>query len=262
MDRKTAAQKLLQIADAIDKEASENSFFVCHACNHTASLATINGRRSKTASEQGVKDVEAVDVNDTIACPACGGDMRYVPTEMSEKYYVEAADEPLPPPETDVPPEAPVEEPVDEEPKGKPKTPPKPPAEAEKAEEPEDIFKPVDEQGDTGLEDEDIDLDYEGDEDTGEDEGEALEEPEVPEDVSETPPAEGEAPVEDVPPAEGEAPTNMGPIELEPPKPPKKKKDRPDDGKPSIPKAMGPKFEFPKKAVDAEFLALAKSYME
>jgi hypothetical protein len=89
---KLAAERLLKIADTFEKEASENTFFVCDSCNHTASLADINKKR-KTASEQHqVKRVASVKVTDVVACVACGGKMAYVPTETSQKYYIEAED--------------------------------------------------------------------------------------------------------------------------------------------------------------------------
>lgn len=231
MDRKTAAQKLLEIADAIDKEAAESSYFVCASCNHTANLATINGRRAKAATEDGVQGIEAVTVNDVIGCPACQGDMRYVPTDMSERFYVEAAegDDPLAVP-SDAVEETSAPAPEEQEP-------PKPPKKKDDGEEDvsgEEIFKPVDEQKEEearpdGVDEEEIDLDYEGDVD---EEDEA-----VPGEEGEVAPAEAEEP---------EAPK----------KPKKKKKDKPDDGKPALPKDKVPKFEFPKKAsVDIDELA-------
>jgi type IV secretory pathway VirB10-like protein len=233
MDRKTAAQKLLDIAGAIDKQASEESFFVCHACNHTASLATINNKRVKVASESGVQDVDAVTVNDVIACPACGGDMRYIPTDSSEKYYVESADEPAE--------EIPLEDPakVDDKAPGAPPPPPAPPKE-EEAPDAEPKSAPTDEMP-PSEDDEDINLDYEGDEDV-----EDLTAP-----SEEAPSEEAPAPVEEVP-AESEP---------EPKKAPKKKKDKPDDGKPNIPKDRVPKFEFPKKAGDESFMSLVGKYL-
>jgi hypothetical protein len=228
MDRKTAAQKLIDIANSIDKQAAEETFFICRSCNHTASLASINGKRAKVASEAGVGEVDAVTVNDVVSCPACQGDMRYVPTEISEKYYVEAADDEdiadAPKPE-DAPP-APVPEDKGEAAPEKPAE--EPPADLE--------------------EDEEIDLSYGGDE-------EDVDETE-PAPAEETPPAEdvGEpAPVEEAEVSE-ESVTEPEP-EFEDPKPePKKKpkkKDKPDDGKPNIPKDRVPKFEFPKRASSA-----------
>ena len=229
MDRKTAAQKLIDIADAIDKQAAEESFFVCRECNHTASLATINAKRSKVASETDVQDVEAVTVNDVIACPACASDMRYVPTDISEKFYVEAADEPAP--EQPPPPPPPPEEENKKAPAAD-----KPPVEdsaapATDSKEPAPEEAPAADVGD----DEDIDLGYEGDEPTDEPAAEPTDEV----------PPEADAPAED----EGDVTPPME-EKVEPKKAPKKKKDKPDDGKPNIPKDRVPKFEFPKRAAN------------
>lgn len=96
MDRKEAASKLLEIADAIDKKAADMSYFVCSSCNHTVNLTSINDRRMKAASEYGDIDiVEPVTVDDKISCPVpgCEGILEYVPTDESESLYVEAADD-------------------------------------------------------------------------------------------------------------------------------------------------------------------------
>ena len=92
---KLAAESLLKIADAIEKQASLQSFFVCNKCNHTSNLATINDTRRKVASEHNRNSVSKITIHDKIACPACAGTMEYVPTEESEKYYIEvdAADD-------------------------------------------------------------------------------------------------------------------------------------------------------------------------
>jgi len=226
MDRKTAAQKLMDMADAIDRQAAEESFFVCRACNHTASLASINDKRVKVASEQGVQDVEAVTVNDTITCPACGDGMSYVPTEFSERYYVEATDEP--------PVEKKEEETVVEEPV-KPSEDPVP----------EEAPVPVDDDDETPDEgdddDETLNLDYEGDEN----------------------PAESE-PKGEVGDTSGEGdPTFVEEVSEPDPEPKKKpkKKDKPDDGKPRVPKNRVPKFEFPKKARDEAFMKIVSKYL-
>jgi len=240
MDRKTAAQKLLEIADAIDKEAAESSYFVCASCNHTASLASINARRAKAAAAEGIPDVEPVTVNEVIGCPACQGDMRYVPTEMSERFYVEAAegDDPLAVPAGAVE-ETPVPAP---EGQGVPKPPKKKP-EGDEDDSGGEIFKPVDEQKEEMAEpdeEEEINLDYEGD---GEEDESAPGDgdEEAPEEVSEEVSEEAEG-------------------EVEEPKKKPKKKDKPDDGKPSLPKDQTPKFEFPKKA-SADIDDLAKKYL-
>jgi len=86
---KTAAERLLKIANTIEKEASEVTYFICDNCNHTANLETINSTRSKVASSANIENVSKVTISDKIACPACSGTMSYVATEDSEKYYVE-----------------------------------------------------------------------------------------------------------------------------------------------------------------------------
>lgn len=87
---KLAAEKLMKIANDLEKEAAENTFFVCESCNHTSSLADINVKRKTAGEENKVKRVACVTVNDKVSCPACGDAMSYVATEMSEKFYVEA----------------------------------------------------------------------------------------------------------------------------------------------------------------------------
>jgi hypothetical protein len=89
---KIAAERLYKIADELEKEASDNTFFVCDGCNHTASLSDINLKRKLASSTFNVKHVANVTVNDSVTCVACGGKMSYVPTENSGKYYVEAED--------------------------------------------------------------------------------------------------------------------------------------------------------------------------
>jgi hypothetical protein len=90
---KEAAQRLFDIADAIEKQAAKSSFFVCDSCNHTASLESINSLRTKYASENGIESVSNVTIDDTISCKACGGDMKYAATEDSEKFFVEAGED-------------------------------------------------------------------------------------------------------------------------------------------------------------------------
>lgn len=90
---KLAAERLFKIADDLEKEAAENTFFVCEGCNHTSSLSDINTRRKTAGEQHKVKRVANVSVNDTVSCPACGDRMSYVPTDISEKYYVEAEDD-------------------------------------------------------------------------------------------------------------------------------------------------------------------------
>ncbi len=72
------------------KEAADNTYFVCDGCNHTSSLADINTKRVTAGKALNVKRIASVSVNDKVICPACGDKMAYVPTDMSEKYYVEA----------------------------------------------------------------------------------------------------------------------------------------------------------------------------
>jgi hypothetical protein len=90
-DMKKTASELLKIADAIEKEASEKTYFVCDKCNHTANLSSINSVRTKVASDNGIDNVNPVSVEDSIACPVmeCAGVMRYAATEDSEKYYID-----------------------------------------------------------------------------------------------------------------------------------------------------------------------------
>lgn len=90
---KLAAEKLFKIADALEKEAADNTYFVCDGCNHTSSLADINAKRVTAGMALNVKRIASVSVNDKVLCPACGDKMAYVPTDMSEKYYVEAESE-------------------------------------------------------------------------------------------------------------------------------------------------------------------------
>jgi hypothetical protein len=88
MSMKQAAEDLLKVADAIDKEAAEVTQFVCDKCNHTATLATINARRKEAAEAAGSNvTVSDIAVNDKIKCPACDGVMAYQETEASAPYY-------------------------------------------------------------------------------------------------------------------------------------------------------------------------------
>jgi hypothetical protein len=88
MSMKQAADELLKIADEIETEAAEVTQFVCGSCNHTATLATINGKRVEAAQAAGTNVVvSAVSVNDQIHCPACDGVMAYRETEASKNYY-------------------------------------------------------------------------------------------------------------------------------------------------------------------------------
>lgn len=87
---KLAAERLFKLADAIEEEAYNSTYFVCDDCNHTASLKDINERRKQAAEKNNVLHIAKVTVNDNITCVACGGKMAYVPTNSSMKYYVEA----------------------------------------------------------------------------------------------------------------------------------------------------------------------------
>lgn len=87
---KLAAERLLKIADDLEREAAGNTFFVCDGCNHTSSLADINAKRKTAGGQYKVKRIANVSVNDSVTCLACGGKMSYAPTETSDKYYVEA----------------------------------------------------------------------------------------------------------------------------------------------------------------------------
>lgn len=85
---KEAAEELLRIADDIEKDAAEVTMFVCNKCNHTASLASINGKRQEMAKTAGEKvTVADITINDKVQCPACEGVMAYQETEASAPYY-------------------------------------------------------------------------------------------------------------------------------------------------------------------------------
>lgn len=87
MNVKVAAEKLMKLADAIEKQAAESTYFVCDNCNHTATLSTINQRRKEAADESGIRSVKPVQVDHKVSCPACIGMMSYVASETSERYY-------------------------------------------------------------------------------------------------------------------------------------------------------------------------------
>lgn len=88
MSLKKTAEDLLQIAEAIEKEAAEVTQFVCDKCNHTTTLAKINASRKAAAAEVG-KNVTVSDiaVNDKVSCPACEGVLSYQVTDESKSYY-------------------------------------------------------------------------------------------------------------------------------------------------------------------------------
>lgn len=151
-DRKKLASELLKLADVIEKEAFGKTYFMCDECNHTSNLANINKIRNKVASENGVKSISPISVEDKIACPVieCSGKMAYVATSESDKYYIEVeagkeedpfaplneGDTPEDAPEEVTPEEgnAPDEDGTDEAPSGK------------NDESDESNFEPVDEQ--------------------------------------------------------------------------------------------------------------------
>jgi hypothetical protein len=88
LNLKQAAEELLKIADDIEKDAAEVTEFVCNKCNHTATLAVINGKRQETAKTAGEQVVVAeITVNDNLHCPACDGVMSYHETAASAEYY-------------------------------------------------------------------------------------------------------------------------------------------------------------------------------
>lgn len=92
MGFKQAAEELLKIADDLERDAAGVTQFVCDSCNHTASLAKINGMRRQAADESAASEGNAiivadVGVNDKIQCPACDGVMAYRATEASAPYY-------------------------------------------------------------------------------------------------------------------------------------------------------------------------------
>lgn len=93
LNAKEAAQRLFDIADAIEKQASQKTFFVCDSCNHTANLESINNARAKFALENEIEIVASISIEDTISCKACGGDMVYAATEESEKFFVDASED-------------------------------------------------------------------------------------------------------------------------------------------------------------------------
>jgi hypothetical protein len=90
MSLKQAAEDLLKVAEAMEKQAAEVSNFVCDKCNHTSTLAHINAARKKMASEVGENvTVSDITVNDKIHCPVptCEGVMAYVENEASAGLY-------------------------------------------------------------------------------------------------------------------------------------------------------------------------------
>jgi hypothetical protein len=236
LNMKTAAERLLKLADALEKEAHDKTFFVCDQCNHTAALSIINQRRKEASEQLKQVRVASITVNDKVSCPVpgCKGVMSYVATEASERYYM---DEDQTPAEV-APPAPPADEiqPPAEEPKKLP------PPEGEIN--PEQIFQPVDEQDKSPAETEELDLSF-GPEDTADadkdtertktdqdlDLGKSPEDKslDIPKPEGELPPPEGmppadsveapkpEMPALEVPPAEeapAEMPTEEAPAEV------------------------------------------------
>lgn len=267
-DIKLAAQELLKVAETIEKEASEKTFFVCEKCQNKANLATINDLRNKLASEEADKigkeiEVKSVTVNNVIACSKCGGEMSYEATEESERFYVEdktAADAMIPTPTDLQPPTSPAEEnpqnipPKKEDKKedeffdlgiGEDKPEGETPAEGPTT---DDIFSPVDETNEKNR-------------------AEQMDKVDQTEDQADTPmgavPSAGgdtgkpqDAPIEPPPPietpTEGLDPSLSG--EAEKPKPKKKKKEI------ELPMEQKPKFEVMPKEASERFTESVARY--
>jgi hypothetical protein len=90
MSLKKTAEDLLQIAEAIEKEAAGVTQFVCDKCNHTTTLAKINASRKTAAAEVGNNvTVSDITVNDQVMCPCpdCDGALSYTASEESKAYY-------------------------------------------------------------------------------------------------------------------------------------------------------------------------------
>jgi len=85
---KKVAEELLKIADEIETEAAGVTQFVCDSCNHTATLTSINEKRTEAAKTAGENvTVSPITVNDKVHCPACEGVMAYRETDVSAAYY-------------------------------------------------------------------------------------------------------------------------------------------------------------------------------
>jgi hypothetical protein len=90
---KYASDTLLQVADAIEKEAADRSIFACDKCDNTISLSGINSA-IRTASEGAGVDAHTILVDDKVACTTCeAGVMSYQASEESDKYYEEESKE-------------------------------------------------------------------------------------------------------------------------------------------------------------------------
>jgi len=251
MDKRIAAERLLEIADAIEKEAFDSTYFICDTCNHTATLATINGKRHKAASELNVQNVNVVTVNEKVACPACEGVMAYTATDESRKYWIESADDSIF--------DAPVPPEDDEEKKDTEKAAPK--------SDPDALFQPVDERKTDDMLDAEL-----GDAPKSPEEEVPGAEDAAPEDkpsddlfsdVDKSPEDKGQKPADGVPSdSEDNKPSDEIPpvTEEEVPmavEPPKKKPKKKDDVE--FPKEDVPKFEkMPKDAAEAYSRSLAK----
>ncbi|MBD3262626.1 MAG: hypothetical protein GF334_13315 [Candidatus Altiarchaeales archaeon] len=284
---KTAAEKLLKIADAIEKEAFDCTYFVCQDCNHTANLTSIDTRRKEAAHARGIKHVASLTVDDVIACPACSGDMNYVSNEESDRFWVEAGADKI----ADV-----AAEMMSVNDYG----PPMSDTEEGEAEEGAGPFDPVDEQAKNqkkdeieeemkskGVDQDQVDLSF-ADDGPGEydppkkqetptgDDVEPMPEPEP--SADEKADAEAEMPSKPQPSkvdetsVSEEEQTDEEPEDFQEPevpsegeesdalveetdveeKPKKKKKDKPDDGDVAFPKEPKPKFEMPPKMKEKE----------
>jgi hypothetical protein len=128
MSLKKTAEDLLQIAEAIEKEAAGVTQFVCDKCNHTTTLGKINASRKTAAAEVGENvTVSDITVNDQVMCPCpdCNGVLAYKATEESKAYYFdekkanEECDEEKPEDEKDAG-KKPSKEEIDEEKKETP----------------------------------------------------------------------------------------------------------------------------------------------
>ncbi len=244
-NRKTAAERLLKLADSLEKQAYENAYFVCDKCNHTADLMTINARRKQAV--EGRDDIylsSSVEINDKLSCAVagCDGTMSYVATDESARYFVDGADEKKE--DEDAPTEGESSGDDDDDIKA------------------EDIFSPVNDsektdapEGDAESEGVGGDIDLTFDEDDTDKGEETVDKPDSEEPVEEKPESVGE----EVSESEEEAPAGDEPAEEVPPKKKPKKKDKPDDEKAAVPKGDVPKFEkMPKDASDAYWRSVSR----
>lgn len=87
-----AAERLLELADKIEKAAAESTIFRCSDCGNEFTLAAINSTRARYASEYGLELNNIVTIGDTVECNSCGGDLKYASTPDSDRFYIEASD--------------------------------------------------------------------------------------------------------------------------------------------------------------------------